>query len=331
MIVLTQEQAANLLWRDQFRHARLLGRRLNDGKYAYPESVLTDPAHARWHSLLRQGTITPAGSLTFTPVAEGQRFSVLVDGKEMYLQPGAEPTTYGFPVPDLFDMPAANLYRFEAHRNRDAVASGDYKNNRRRVELIKEHSTGYAAGETLWASWSLIMTDQREGFTTDNCTLIHQWHGSYSSAFLYPVFWVGLRDSTLEVCTRSSADGDKHTHYFEPFDPPSGQPNHFVVSGLLGESGHLNVWLNGEQVVDVDIPIGYYSEPYPLAYPQFGIYMNNAHSVDVLYHANVEYGLSDLSARITDPVTVPTPPEGWPVVEYFPSDDLFPATNIYPS
>jgi hypothetical protein len=313
VIVLTAQQTANLLWRTQFHDAQLRPRRLSDGRYALPEAVLTDPRHTRWRSLLKQGSIEAVGGLTFTPPVNGADYSVSVDGKEMYLQVGAIPETYGMPVPDLFDIPAANLYRFEAHQNRGDPTAGDRFHNRRRVELIQMESDGYGDGDTVWTSWSTVLTDARAGFVGENGTLIHQWHGSNSSSGPGPVFWITLRGGDLEVHTRSDIDAwVAHEHYSQPFAPATGTPVNFVVSGLLGGSGHLNVWMDGVQIVNVDTPIGGYIEALPtLAFTQFGVYMDNIASVDVLYHANVEYGLTDLSARIASPVSVTAPPGGW--------------------
>ena len=94
--------------------------------------------------------------------------------------------------------------------------------------------------------------------------------------------------------------------------PASGAVTNFVLQGTLGVLGHWNIWVNGVQVVNVDTNIGYTVEALPyLARVTTGIYMDNVRSVDALYHANVELGLTSLSARIATPLAVTTPPDGW--------------------
>ena len=337
MIVLTAEQAAQLLYKDQFADAILRPLPLTDGTYAVPETALTDPRHARWWSILKQGSIVSSGSLTFS--SDRQTFYIPVDEHNMFLYLSSHPELFGYPAPSIFDLPADDLYRFEIRYNPD-VGSLDSSHDNRRVELMQPDADGYVAGQTLWASWSTIFNDQRDGFQGTYSTIIHQWHQDRTSVNVYPFLTVVLRDGGLEIGTRSSIDGGTfHTHYYEPFEPPSGIPTHFVLSGLLGNPGHLNGWLNGEQIINVDIPIGYYAEsplPPKLAIIQFGAYMPNVRSVDVIYHANMEFGTTDLTSRIAAPLAINVPDDGfgdattYPTSDPYPATDLYPATNLYP-
>ena len=314
MIVLTAAQTAHLLGRTNFADAALWPRRLNDGQYALPESVLTDPRHARWRSLLQAGTITAVGSLTFqAPVdSAASGYSVLVDSKEMLINIGTPWYSYGVPGPDLFDIPATNLYRFQVFHNNDPN-SADYTHNRRRVEFSTSDSAGYADGTTVWAAWSTILTDIRAGFQGNNGGIIHQWHNHHSSTAPYPPYWMGFSGGNLSVSSRSSADGSAHTHYSQPWNPATGTAVNFVEQITFGASGHINVWKDGTKIVDVDTPVGYYSEGLPvIAYPVWGNYMDNIDTTnDVIYHANIEFGTSSLSARVASPTSVSTPPAGW--------------------
>ena len=96
MIVLTEQQAAQLLWKNQFRHSVLRPLRLTDGRYALPESVLTAPEHARWRALLSQGTIVAAGSLTFDTTDPDDFYFTTPSGVMMSLYTGgALPATFG--------------------------------------------------------------------------------------------------------------------------------------------------------------------------------------------------------------------------------------------
>jgi hypothetical protein len=84
-----------------------------------------------------------------------------------------------------------------------------------------------------------------------------------------------------------------------------------VISGLLGQSGHITVWLDGTQIVNADAPIGYYNDDggaRALAYPHWGLHQTNVDAPSVIYHANMEWGTADLSSRVDTPLPVMTPP-----------------------
>lgn len=333
MIVLTEQQAAQLLWKNQFRHSVLRPLRLTDGRYALPESVLTAPEHARWRALLSQGTIVAAGSLTFDTTDPDDFYFTTPSGVMMSLYTGgALPATFGYPAPSLFDVPSPGLRRHEARYNPD-VNSADHGHLRKRVELLQYSPAGYVSGDTVWASWSTIISDQRAGFDQAANTIIHQWHQHPSSALASPILDVTLNSGVLAINTRSSATGTTTQNRYTGSTPATGVLTHFVIKGVLGYSGHLTVWIDGAQVYDGAMPLGYYSESLPyLARIQSGIYMDNTRSVDVLYHANLEFGTTDLSARVDNPLPFPGTPEGWPVdpTALYPDDTLYPASNLYP-
>jgi hypothetical protein len=342
MIVLTDGRTGQILWKDQFPYAVLRPIRLVDNKYALPASVLTMPEHARWRDVLkRQGTVVDSEDLTFASVGP-TNYRKDVNGHQMHLRINADavdPASYGYPAPRLFDTPGAGVLRFECHHGND-IGSSDYRNNRRRVELSEEpEDSSYHDGEVLWDSWSTIITDQRAGLDQFSQSIIHQWHHASSAAFtsIYapPPFAVVLNSGQLTINTRYGNAGTSiGTVHYTMTAPASWAVTHFVVQATLGAAGHLNVWINGEQVVNVDTPIGYYDESPPyLAYVQFGIYMDNTRTVDALYHINNEYGLTDLSSRVSNPLSFTIPvDEGIPAVAaFYPEDTLYPATNLYPS
>ncbi|MCV7226047.1 polysaccharide lyase [Mycolicibacterium komossense] len=304
---------ARVIYKDQSPYALLRPIRLIDNSYMLPESVLAEPEFAWCRRILSEGRIIPASQLTIDQIARYD-YRVVISGEQMALRLDSSadhPESYGSPMPRLFDMPNQNLYYFESHRNQDRP-SADRKNGRRRVELEQRRDSGvyYVAGNTLWASWSTLITDQRAGFDGPNTSIIHQWHQHPSSAIAPPPFAVYLDSGNLVIGARSSAGGV--AAYTGPA-PASWVPTRFVVSATLGASGHLSVWLNGDQIINVDTPIGYYHEGLPyLAYVKSGIYMNNTHTVDALYHANIEFGLDDLSSRIGLPLPIFGDPAGWP-------------------
>lgn len=301
--VFTAEQAANLIWRSQFQDALLAPRRLSDGRYALPESVVDDRRFALYRHLLTQGTVEADAGLTF--VAADADFRIDQGGQPMYLSAGN--------VGHAFGIPAPNVYRFELRQDESGYG-GDPANGNRRAELVSAGER-YSAGQTIWESWSMVIGTQRAGFgTPDNLGIVHQWHSVDTTTSRSPIFGIGLTGGMLNVYTRSDLHGaTRDDHYTTPA-PASGVVLNFVVAGKLGASGHLNVWINGIQVVNVDTPIGYYNDDAgarALAYPHWGMYMRNAPTVNVLFHANVEWGTSDLSARIATPLAVTTPPDGW--------------------
>jgi hypothetical protein len=433
MIVLTVEQTARMIFKDQFPDSRLRPVRLSDGRYAVNENVLNDPRHARWHSILRQGTIADASTLNFSDDTGEDSFQITIDGKlaSVGWASGASPArAFPYPQRGTFDMPAQNVYRIEAQYNDDHL-SYDWKNNRRRCEIGFPDDLSAANGETWWSSWATILTDKREGLLGNpgqagppNGTLIHQWFNGTSttstvssagtltlantssqvqiitgltthtvklpstsitagmqytvanqstgivtvqssagntittlasnSALVLtalqntpttaahwsttvtavvgrsgPFFWLGFDSNPttggpgcLYVSARNGGDysyvppagqTSQTNHYVQPFTPATGVPTYFVVQGTFGQTGHLNVWMNGTQIVNVDCNFGFYSYPstQQIAHIATGIYQANVTEPAVLYHANVEWGPRNLSSRIASPLTVPTPAEGW--------------------
>lgn len=309
VIVLTEDQAAQLVYRDQFPHAILQPLRLTDGRYVLPTSTLTQPEHARWRHVLSAGTIGSVEALTFDTLKPGRFFLTTLSGVLMEL---TQPTAFDYPLPPLFEIPAPGLWRFEAHYNND-FGGGDRLNLRRRTELIQATAPiGYQSGDTVWAAWSTVITDQRAGFDSHATAIIHQWHQHPSSAYRPPPLALVLDSGVLTLNNRT-VDGSGNAQLWTATAPDSGEVTHFVIEATLGEVGHITMWVNGIQVVDVATSVGYYAEvgmPYLLKL-QYGIYMDNTHTVDALYHANVEFGTTDLSARVAAPLTVTEPAGGW--------------------
>ena len=104
----------------------------------------------------------------------------------------------------------------------------------------------------------------------------------------------------------------------------TGTAPNFVVSGLTApiraagagatltqNSGHFNAWLNGVQIVNRDVPLGYYADNPYIAYPRFGIYQSNYRERNPLFIANPEWGTGSLLSRVSSPLAVNVPEEGW--------------------
>jgi hypothetical protein len=238
------------------------------------------------------------------PLALGDRPSHIVDSKPMNL--------YAAPVPYAFANPAANVYRFEVHKN-DFGWSGDSKNAKRRAELISSGDK-YGSGENLWTSFSFVVGPSHDPFDGGSeQNFIHQWHSVDTTENRAPVVRVELVHGNLEIRTQSDASSKSVVRY-RAVRPPDGEVHNVVISGLLGKSGHIKAWLDGTQIVNTDASIGYYNDDggeRDLAYPQWGLYQSNVDSPAVIYHANLAWGTTDLSARVDAPPAVATPPGGW--------------------
>lgn len=212
-----------------------------------------------------------------------------------------------------FSVPANNVYRFEVRKN-DFGWSGDEWADNRRSELVSEGDR-YYSGETLWSSFSFVVGPDHAPFDAGGEDpapgIIHQWHSVDTEKGRSPVFVIDLRNGDLVVSTRSDDDPNGHVTHYSETRPADGMVHNVVVSGLLGRDGHLNVWLDGRQIVDHDTAIGYYNDDRGLAYPHWGIYQKNAEDSNTVYHANIEWGLEDLSGRVVNPQEVIRPPGGW--------------------
>lgn len=240
--------------------------------------------------------------------AAGDAADLTIDSKPMHLSAAR--------VPYAFSIPAPNVYRFELHAN-DFGWSGDSGRGNRRSELVSMGDK-YGAGETLWTSFSFVVGAAHASFDGGSKhNTIHQWHSVDTTVPRSPVVDVELMDGNLEIITRSDATDDNgatKARRYSAARPADGVVHNMVISGRLGKSGHLRAWLDGKQIVNTDAPIGYYHDDdgdRPLAYPHWGLYQSNVDTPAVIYHANVEWGTDDMSARVDSPLPVTAPPGGW--------------------
>lgn len=233
---------------------------------------------------------------------------VTVDSRQMRVQ--AVDAKYAFSVA------GKDTYRFETRKD-DFGWRGDQKSNNRRSELIANDAR-YYSGEVLWSSFSFVVGPKHAPFDNGKSrhNQITQWHSvDGDDEGRAPVFDIQLNEGDFVVVTRSDAKGPAawDVHYKQP-RPRDGVQHSVVVAGLLGRSGHIDVWLDGKQIVDVDTPIGYYEDDgglRALAYPHWGLYQDNVDHPAIIYHSNIEWGLADLSERVDHPKKVNMPSGGW--------------------
>lgn len=301
-LVVTPETAANLRYRGQYDFAKLAPQRLTDGRFALSENTVTDRRFALQRPILQTGTVEPA--VTY---ANSEEVRLTLSGKQVYLT--AAPTAHSFGIP------ASNVHRYEL-RHDESGYSGDAANGNRRSELVAGFpGDRYKSGETLWVAFSWVVANPG-GFQPGGLPLnvLSQWHSVDVEVSRSPVFTFGFANGNLGVSTRSDATGTaSQSHYSQP-RPADGQVHHTVIRGLLGQAGHLDVWLDGVQIVNVDTPIGYYNDDggtRELAYVHFGMYQNNIGEPTVVYTMNERWGTTDLSSLIASPTPVNVPPGGW--------------------
>lgn len=317
MIVGSRDDAVNAaaLVSSEYGGVRLDPRLLNDGTYALPAAVLTDPDYAAAASVLADWvTTTPLSSdYTTLPFVESavRPMIIPVNGKLMYRGGRRSALT----------MPDPNVFRFEVRPN-DFAGQYDSDNQKRRSEIVSAASStdGVGNGATVWSAFCLVLGDYPglSEVTTNFQGYVHQWHSVDTNVGRSPGLCVDVSNNTMRIQTRSSAalggssgfNGVPVNHTSTAI-PAKGTKTYFVFQATFGQTGHLNAWVNGSQVVNADTPIGYYADLTDgsgrtiLGYPHWGLYAKNQPTTDVVYIANPEWGTGDLSARIATPLTVP--------------------------
>jgi hypothetical protein len=296
---------------------RLEPRPLTDGRYAVSQSVLTQPGYEAAKPLLSAWTntttpltyalnLTGSGNPAFN--GSGHRLAVNVGGK-FFHQLGRRSS---------LTMPHPDVFRFEV-REKDQAFAADVENiiagkphPMRRSEIV---SRDYLySGNTIWVSFTLVLGDTTPALDTAAApaALVLQLHaiGGYPILGLHGFNGTGGK---MELYTASSAstwgpgEGKPVYHWSAP-QPGKGVKTNFVMQTTLGQAGHVNLWVNGTQVLNKDAPIGYYAEAEPrLAALHFCLYQEDQPDTHVVYHANTEYTINgaSLAARITAPLSVP--------------------------
>lgn len=285
----------------------LSGRRIDprltaDGKLGVSEAVLTDPKMSSYAATLAAGTTetVTAWSTQTDPV-------MMVNGKQMTINSSRRPYS--------ISEPAADVFRFEMRAN-DAGTRTDLSNGNRRVEIVSLPGEGYTAGQTLWMSWTTILGTQHNGMKlTDDATrfgYVMQVHPINLTRPLAPVVCVNYAQNLVRIMTASDAEVSESVAGYgvqkvrwSGAMPAAGVSTHFVLAVTFGESGHLTAWVNGSQVYDASIPIGFWTNGGIQGYPQWGVYEKNHNTTEVVYAANIEWGASSLAARAASPLAVP--------------------------
>lgn len=294
--------------------ARLMPRLLKDRRYALPNEVLEDTECIAAFPLLSRWSQEELSDEDYVPIPnrEGSPMYLELNGKLVW-QAGRRSS---------LTMPSPDVFKFEVRAN-DFSGLADSDSGNRRSELVSELSQGEGNGSTVWSSFSLIFGDA-PGLAKTTHGIVHQWHSHDLSVGRSPVISVNVAGDGLKIRTCSSAklyggngSGTRHplngvfiVHHTSPA-PPKGAISNIVLQSTLGERGHLNAWINGEQVVNADTPIGYFTDLRDgtnrsvLGYPQWGLYTRNQAETDIAYIANIEWGTESLASRVVKPLPIP--------------------------
>ncbi|MBB4064729.1 heparin lyase I family protein [Gellertiella hungarica] len=299
-IILTQAQAfelRNWSWYTGDRSRIIEPRLMTDGRYAVPESLLNEPTLAPKRSVLIAGTIADLSSSDF--VAD-TRAGIIVDGKTMFLQIDR--------VPWAFTVVAPNVHRFELRQgDQGGVEASPHRLHR--CEIVAMDVP--AKGTELWQAYS-VMLEPGNPFSVNGQCYINQWHG-YDSEVGYgraPPLSFDYGNNQFRIWSRSDASIDPVTLWgtdvlqYSAASPARDVYTNFVINVKFASSGFLRVWMNGTQIVNYTGPIGYYNDTNG-TYPQWGIYARQAPDTPVARIANMEWGTTDRSARISAPLSIP--------------------------
>lgn len=275
----------------------------SDGFYILSEATLSDPNMDPIKSVLEA---LPSVS-SWTPYTEVLAQKVIRSNIAFTFSTASTPWSV--------NSPADGVLRFEA-RQFDYGYSGDRANRNKRSEVVASgNGSEFGLYQSIWWSSGITFGDA-EGMRSGRGQngYVVQWHSddAHLSIGRSPVVGITALRGELVFDTRSSAlldqlgNGIAVRRHTMPM-PPKGDTVNVVMNFIMGEFGSYKLWVNGSLVVDLTgVPIGYYASIGNYAgRPQFGIYMTNLPSSDVVFHSSVELGLSSLEHRVENPISIP--------------------------
>jgi hypothetical protein len=290
--------------------ARLWPVPLLDGNYALPVQVLTNPAYSA--ALPHVGNWTVQN--TISPVSLINAGST---GWKLYVANGDRLLRSNSGHFGSITMPASNVYKFTLRPGERVAATditGSVFGQNRRSTLINAGTLASPAVDTIhefgvggdyWISFSYVIGE---------ISSLHRGPMVFSTRGLSnprrePAVTVTLYNDparNLEIMTSSALQPTVNVTRYQGPRPADKTPVSMVFQITAGESGHLNAWINGTQVVNVDAAIGHWDVGTQRMGLQLGPYTDEAPEKDVVYYANVEYGTASLSSRIANPLSVPS-------------------------
>jgi hypothetical protein len=298
--------------------ARLVPRLLTDGGYALSDNAKTDPTTAAVHPILAGWVDNNAPA--YAPITfniNTQSWLTMKCGDKFFSHRGGQGN-------GALTMPADKVFRFAAGPKTGAAEA--LMRDARRTQLSANNGgtdpIGGKTGETVWASYSYILGDTPgivEGTADPRYVRgfqFMQWpetKGTISHLNAGPPLSITSRNEELVVVSASSAELDAnnypvyHDRYKAPL-PAKGVVENWVHQITFGPTGHINMWRNGEQIVNLDCPIGFWAgmpADTILGWFEIGIYGSATQYTDVAYAANIEWSFDSLADRITAPLPVP--------------------------
>jgi hypothetical protein len=210
-----------------------------------------------------------------------------------------------------FGPQGQNYFRFEV-RPGDQW-SGDEGTDKERSE-ITPYEPKFNAGVDNWLSYAMRLPYGDP--YTGSLQIMGQLHATEDAADdgLSPIwditFAANRGPSSLQIRSRTSVENPNVTsppatvHYtYDEF--PRFQWVNFVhrLKPDYSGSGVIQSWIDGVQVVDYAGAFGFDDLLGP--YFKFGIYSGEVDYVRIVEYANMEFGTTDLSDRILNPLAIP--------------------------
>jgi hypothetical protein len=298
--------------------ARLVPRLLTDGGYALSDNAKTDPTTAAVHPILAGWTDN--NTPTYAPITltrQSQSWLMLKCGDKVYTHRGGQGN-------GALTMPADNVFRFAAGPK--TGADSELNRDARRTQISANNGgtdpIGGKTGETVWAAYSYNLGDTPgivEGTADPRYNRgfqFLQWAETkgFSHGNAGPPLSVISRNEELVVMSASSAELDANTNFpvykdrYKAPLPAKGVVENWVHQITWGPTGHINMWRNGQQILNLDCPIGFWAglpATATLGFFEIGHYGSATQYTDVSYAANIEWSFSSLADRITAPLPVP--------------------------
>lgn len=229
--------------------------------------------------------------------------------------------TYDFENRDLKDLRTFKLrYDYSGYVTDEVARNGTYS---MRFELRKDDDLNWDQGsraelkdnlnaplnQELWYGFSLNIPESFPELEK-NC-IVAQWHGEHDEGETSrsPVLALRIEGSKLYITSRSSKqkiqstnDGPEQIHYsLNEF--PKNKWLDFVVKASWSYhwDGMLLVWLNGDQVIKYNGPLGYNDDRGP--YFKFGVYKHSGENPLIIFVDEYRRGHS---REAVDPVLYET-------------------------
>jgi hypothetical protein len=210
----------------------------------------------------------------------------------------------------------SSLQRFEVHQGDQASFDAGHAVDR--CEAVA--TTSFPYGSDVWVSVAIMVEpgtpvyDAADQFAW--CSLI-QMHGNpqpgderYSQKLSWsPCFTLDIIGDVLNIQTRSETDVYPSGNPIEMIryadsNFQRGVFNYYVFHMVFQQTGNglLQMWRNGNQILNLTIPIGYNDALGP--YMKYGIYRGTDPVVTAVQFANLEVSGSSLLSRVANPLPV---------------------------